>query len=88
MKSKTTPAFRRAYRKLPKDIQAEAKKSYLLWKANPFHPSLNFELISSDPPPPLWSVRVTQHYRALGTRQGDTVTWLWIGDHREYEKRI
>lgn len=88
MKSKTTPSFRRAYRKLPKDAQADAKRAYKLWKANPFHNSLNFELISADPPPPLWSVRITLNYRALGTRQGDTMTWVWIGDHSEYEKRI
>ncbi len=88
MKSWTTPGFRRALRKLPKQIQADARKAYKLWKADPSHPSLNFELISADPPPPLWSVRVTLGYRALGTRDGDTMTWLWIGDHREYEKRI
>ena len=88
MKSRTTPSFRRAYRKLPPDIRSEAKRAYKLWKADPFHPGLNFELISADPPPPLWSVRITLNYRALGTRQGGTMTWLWIGDHREYEKRI
>lgn len=87
MKSKTTPSFRRAYRKLPTDIQADAKRAYKLWKANPFHNSLNFELISADPPP-LWSVRITLNHRALGNRQGDTRIWVWIGTHSEYEKRI
>lgn len=88
MKSKTTPSFRRAYRKLPPNIKIEAKEAYKRWRANPFEPSLNFELISADPPPPIWSVRAAYHYRALGTRQGDTVTWVWIGDHTEYEQRI
>ncbi len=88
MKSRTTPSFRRAYRKLPPDIRSEAKGAYMLWEADPFHLGLNFELISADPPPPLWSVRITLNYRALGTRQGDTMTRLWIGDHSEYEKRI
>lgn len=88
MKSKTTPAFRRAYRKLPKDVQVEAQKAYKLWKTNPNHNSLNFELISADPPPPLWSVRISLHYRALGIRQSDTMIWVWIGTHSEYEKRI
>jgi hypothetical protein len=68
MKSRTSPGFRRAYRKLPPEVRAEAKRAYKLWKANPFHPSLNFEQISADPPPPLWSVRVTLNYRALGIR--------------------
>lgn len=33
-------------------------------------------------------VRITQNYRALGYKKGDTVYWNWIGDHREYEKEI
>ena len=88
MRSVTTPSFRRTYQKLPRPIREEARKAYKLWKTEPYHPSLHFELISAEPPPPLWSVRVTLNYRALGTKKGDTITWLWIGDHREYEKRI
>jgi hypothetical protein len=88
VKSRTTPGFRRAYHKLPAAIQAEARRAYKLWKAHPSHPGLHFELISADPPPPLWSVRVTLNYRALGVKHGDTMTWVWIGDHSEYEKRI
>jgi hypothetical protein len=88
MKSKTSTSFRRAYKSLPKSVRDEARKTYKLWKSDPYHNSLNFELISAKPPPPLWSVRVTLGYRALGFMKDDTITWVWIGTHSEYEKRI
>jgi len=54
MKSLTTPSFWRAYRSLPAEIQAEANKTYSLWKENPRHPSLHFERKGE-----YWSVRIT-----------------------------
>jgi hypothetical protein len=29
---------------------------------------------------------VTLAHRAIGVMDGDTVTWLWIGTHAEYER--
>jgi len=31
-------------------------------------------------------VRITRGYRALGILEGDTVTWFWIGSHKDYER--
>jgi hypothetical protein len=31
-------------------------------------------------------VRVGDHYRALGRVEGDTITWVWIGTHEEYNR--
>ena len=30
-------------------------------------------------------VRISLGYRALGILDGATVTWFWIGGHRDYE---
>jgi hypothetical protein len=32
-----------------------------------------------------WSVRVGKHYRALGHREGDEITGVWIGSHADYD---
>ena len=34
----------------------------------------------------VWSVRINEQYRAVGERQGDTVVWVWIGSHNEFDK--
>jgi hypothetical protein len=75
--------FRKAFDALTKENQEAALTAYNLWKTDPFHPSLHFKSIRGN----VWSVRVTAHCRALGEMEGDTITWLWIGNHREYEKR-
>lgn len=84
MKSSTLPSFWTAYKSLDKRIQGSARKAYLLWRENPFHPSLHFKCINRDEN--VWSVRVTRGYRAVGTLDGDTVTWFWIGGHNDYDR--
>jgi hypothetical protein len=89
LRSKITKAFLERFKRLPKEIRKEARKSYGLWKANPQHPSLNFEDIKISANKTLWSVRVTQGYRVLGIRPvGDLIVWEWIGTHADYEKQI
>lgn len=52
---------------------------------NPWHPSLNLYSPHGD----LWSVRVNDHYRALGIEdEPGIITWFWIGGHDEYERII
>ena len=46
MKAKADPEFWRRYNELPSRVQELARKSYALWLANPFHPSLQFKQIS------------------------------------------
>lgn len=36
----------------------------------------------------LYSVRITDDYRALGRRDGDDMIWLWIGSHAEYDQLL
>ena len=84
MKSATLPSFWKEYNSLEMNVQKQAKKAFILWKQNPFHPSLQFKCINAEES--IWSVRVTISYRAVGTAEGDTVTWFWIGSHDKYER--
>jgi hypothetical protein len=84
MKSATLPSFWESYNKLDKTVRRRARKAFELWIDNPFHPSLHFKCINTEEES--WSVRITIKYRALGVLDGDTVTWFWIGSHKEYER--
>jgi hypothetical protein len=33
----------------------------------------------------IWSVRITDDYRAIGQRQGEVIVWFFIGTHAEYD---
>jgi hypothetical protein len=86
MTSHTTKEFWNLFDALLKDIQGQAVKAYDAWNNNPNHPSLHFKSIHSTEP--LYSVRISRGYRALGLKGGNTITWFWIGSHSEYEKLI
>jgi len=82
MKSSALPSFWAAYRSLDHVTRQQAGKAYLLWAENPFHPSLHFKCINAEEA--VWAVRISRGWRALGTWEGDTVTWFWIGNHDDY----
>lgn len=86
MKSATLPSFWESYAALDQSVKRRAREAFRLWEQNPFHPSLRFKCISREEN--LWSVRITRGYRAIGIWEGDTVTWLWIGHHDEYERYL
>jgi hypothetical protein len=86
MRSHTTDSFRELLAKLPKRVQRQAREAYRLFKDNPSHPGLHFKQVSADPP--MYSARVGISYRAIGAREGDVITWFWIGSHAEYDKLI
>jgi hypothetical protein len=71
------------YGALPEEIRELADKNYALLKANSHHPSLQLKRIED-----LWSVRVGQHYRALGIDAPGGIQWIWIGSHADYDKYI
>ena len=83
-KSRRAQSFRKAFDNLSPAIQSQARAVYAFWKTDPFHPSLHFKSVGKG----VWSIRINDNYRALGVMEGDTVTWHWIGSHREYEGRI
>lgn len=86
MNSVTTDDFWALFRTLPKHIRKQAQQAYQQFLHDPFYQGLNFEEV--DKRRHLWSVRITRGYRVLGFREGDVITWFWIGSHREYERLI
>jgi len=87
MNSHTSRKFRELFAALPPHVQQQAREAYALFQQNPSHPGLRFKPV--DPgPPPVYSIRVGLGYRALGTVDGDTVVWFWIGSHADYDRLL
>ncbi len=82
----TLPSFWQHYYQLPKQVQQLADKNYALLTTDPHHPSLHFKKVGKKKQ--LWSVRVGDHYRALGLDKNEGVVWIWIGTHSEYDKLL
>jgi hypothetical protein len=81
--SVVTEGFRDQLSRLPDSVRQQASRTYALWRADPYHPSLQFKRVSSRQP--IYSVRVGLGHRALGLWEGSTITWFWIGSHAEYD---
>ncbi len=86
MNSHTTQAFWKHFDALPENVRDQARKAFRLWKEDTSHPSLHFKRIHAREQ--VHAVRVSGGYRALGLREGNTVTWFWIGSHDAYERLI
>ena len=86
MRSRATPRFWAAYRELPPEVQDAAQKAYRLFRENPRHPSLQLKKVHAREP--VYSVRVTVAYRAVGLLENDEVNWFWIGSHSEYDRLL
>jgi hypothetical protein len=86
MRSRTTERFRRAFEHLPEQVQRQARKTYKLFVQDPHHPSIRFKRVH--PNRPIYSVRVSLEYRALGVREEDEVIWFWIGSHADYDRLV
>jgi hypothetical protein len=83
VKHTASSRFWTTYHALPEDTRSLADKNFGLLKSNPRHPSLHFKRIGE-----LWSVRVGDHYRALGFDVPGGINWFWIGTHAHYDKMI
>lgn len=86
MISRATPSFWRALRALTSAEQEAARRSFRQFLADPTHNSLRFKKLAGHET--LWSVRVTLSIRAVGHRKDDTIVWLWIGSHGEFDRRF
>ena len=71
---------------LPRDGQELAVKSYHVWRRDPHHPSLHFRRLQGSAD--RFTIRIGEHHRALGTLKGDTITWVWVGTHAEYDRLV
>lgn len=71
--------FKRAYQKLPSDIQERVKKTLLLFAENPRHPSLINKKMQGTHN--LWELRVTQGYRITYEKIPGGVFLRRVGTH-------
>lgn len=87
MTSRTRASFWRDYAKLLKAIQTRAKAAYRQFILDSTHPGLQFKPVH--PALPVWSVRITASYRAVGVRtKPDTIVWFFIGTHANYDRLL
>jgi hypothetical protein len=84
--SSVTREFRRRLEQLPASVQDQAACAYALWRASPYHPSLQLKRVSQRQP--VYSVRVGLGYRAVGLREAEHLYWFWIGSHAEYDELL
>ncbi len=71
---------------MPREIKKQAKDAYKLFITDPYHPSLYFKRVHSRRP--IFSVRISKDYRALGILESNDMIWFWIGSHSEYDKLL
>jgi hypothetical protein len=81
-----TEDFLACFARLPAAVRAQARRAYRLWRADPSHSGVQFKRIHASEP--IYSARVGLGWRALGTLEGDTVEWFWIGSHADYDALI
>jgi hypothetical protein len=86
MNSLARPSFWRAYAALDPRVKVLARQAYQLFATNPSHPSLRFKKLQGYEN--VWSVRISEQYRAVGERRGDTIEWAWIGSHNEFDSKF
>lgn len=86
MISHTTGQFWKAYNLLPQTAKKHARTAYRMFEQNPFHPGLQFKRVHLTKP--IYAVRITLHYRALGLRDGESIVWFWIGSHADYDNLL
>ena len=86
MNSIATRRFWEQFQALPVEVQNLATKNYHLWKQDPRHPSLRFRRLQGRED--RCSIRVGDHYRALGRQTGDKMVWVWIGSHADYDRLV
>ena len=86
MISKTTANFWKSYRALPVDARKGAKEAYLLFQKDPWYPSLRFKRVHSSLP--VYSVRITKDYRAVGILENEKIVWFWAGSHSDYNNLL
>ena len=86
MTSRFTKGYLKRLRRLPGHVKERAVKALELLEQDERYPSLHFKEVSE--PERAWSIRVSQDYRMVGYREGDVVTWFWIGTHGDYDKLL
>ncbi len=84
--SHTTEQFRKSFVKLPENIKKQTRNAYKQFREDPYHPSLHFKKVHQEKP--VYSARISDNYRTVGAKKGNTLIWFWIGPHSEYERLL
>lgn len=79
-----TSTFRKAYRKLPTQIQDAVDRKDMFFRKNPFHQSLRTHKLHA-PFQGLWSFWVTRNYRILFEFVKDGAIFYDVGTHSIYQ---
>ncbi len=80
---RATSRFWKYLEKLPISVRSIAERKFQILKENPDHPSLHFKKIGE-----IWSIRISNNYRAIALQDDVDFIWIWIGNHDEYERVI
>ena len=83
------PRFWQCYQDLPKSLQEHANYTLALLKADPhcqFLGFLDFKKIGKRRQ--LWSICISEQYRALGIEKPTGAYWFWIGSHLQYTNLV
>lgn len=76
-----TEEFERLYTELPAQIQKKAERREMLFRQNPFYPSLQTEKLHPKNRE-IWSFRVDRNYRVLFKFENQTtIYFLAVGPH-------
>ena len=65
-------------------VREAARRAYRVFLNDPSHPALRFKKLEGYEY--VWSVRINEQYRSVGERRGDTIVWVWIGSHNDFDK--
>jgi mRNA interferase RelE/StbE len=84
MKYRCLPAFKKAFERLPHEIQVKVGKVFLLFRENPDHPSLRIKRVRGVSG--VWEGRIDIRYRFTFHYEGDTIVFRNIGPHDILDK--
>ena len=84
MKYRRLPSFKRAFSRLPHEIQLKAGKAFLLFRENPKHPSLRIKRVRGVAG--VWEGRIDIRYRFTFHYEDDTAVFRNIGPHNIMER--
>ncbi len=82
--SRADPRFWKYLRALPPEARRAARKSYRLWLEDPRLSGLRFKHLGDG----IYSIRVTDDYRAIAYLIDSVFVWVWIGTHEEYDRLV
>jgi mRNA-degrading endonuclease YafQ of YafQ-DinJ toxin-antitoxin module len=77
--------FEKRWRRLPHEIKEKAKKIILLFRKDPFHPSLRLHRLSGKLKQ-YWSISIDLKYRIIFRMDDGTAIFFSVGTHAIYGK--